>query len=130
MGDGKSVEVEAIRTFRLLLKTCVCLDLNETFIVTSFRQNLIFISTLNKFEYSYSFGNNKFSLFPDSKMVSIGSLLGYSNLYLLDTIASFNESLHLSTRYIKCKLTNEKFCHIMAQVIRSILQIENRETCI
>ena len=40
-------------------------------------------------------------------MVGTGSLSGYDNLYLLDTIASFNESLHLSTRGIKRKLTND-----------------------
>ena len=94
MGDSKLVEVEAIGTFRLLLKTCYYLDLNETFIVLSFRWNLISISTLDKFGYSYSFGNNKFSLFSDSKMVGTGSLSLYNNLYLLDTIALFNESLH------------------------------------
>ena len=107
VGDGKSVEVEAIGTFRLLLNTGFYLDLNETFIVPSFSQNFIFISTLNKFGYSFSFGNNKFSLFHYSKMVSTSSLSGYDNLYLLDIITSFNESLYLSTQGIKRKLTNE-----------------------
>ena len=37
VGNGKSVEVEAIGTFRLLLKTGYYLDLNETYIVPSFR---------------------------------------------------------------------------------------------
>ena len=63
--DGKSVEVEAIGKFRLLLRTGFHLDLNEIFIVLSFRQNLFSISTLDKFSYSCSFGNNKFSLFHD-----------------------------------------------------------------
>ena len=107
MGDGKSIKVEVIGTFRLLLKTGFYLDLNETFIVPSFRQNLISISTLDKFSYSCSFGNNKFSLFHYSNMVGIVSLSGYDNLYLLHTIVSFNESVHLSTRGIKQKLTNE-----------------------
>ena len=106
VGDGKSVEIEAIDTFRLSSKTGFYLDLKETFIVLSFRWNLISISTLDKFGYSCSFGNNKFSLFHDSKMVGIGSLSGYDNLYLFDTIASFNKSLHLSTRDIKRKLTD------------------------
>ena len=83
------------------------MDLNETFIVLAFRQNLVSISALDKFGFSYSFRNNKFSLFQDSKLVGTGSLSVYDNLYLLDTIASFNESLHLSTRGIKHKLTNE-----------------------
>ena len=107
VGDGKMVQVKAIGKFRLLLKTGFYLDLDETFIVPSFRRNLISISALDKFGYSCSFGNGKFSLFHDSKLVGSGSLSVYDNLYLIDTIASFNESLQLSTRGIKRKLTNK-----------------------
>ena len=112
MSDGKSVKVEVIGTFRLLLRTKFYLDLNETFIVSLFRQNLISISNLDKFRYSCSFENNKFSLFHDSKLVGTGSLSGYDNLYMLDTIASFNKSLHLSTQGIKHKLINENFASL------------------
>ncbi|CAH9082885.1 unnamed protein product [Cuscuta europaea] len=58
VGDGKRVEVEAIGVFRLLLKTGFYLDLKETFVVLSFRRNLISISALDKFGYSCSFGNS------------------------------------------------------------------------
>ena len=63
VGDGKKVEVEAIGIFRLLLKYGTYLDLNETFVVSSYRQNLVSISVLENFGYSCFFGNNKFSLF-------------------------------------------------------------------
>ena len=106
VGDGKSVEVEAIQTFRLL-RIEFYLGLNETFIVPSFRRNLISISALNKFKFSCSFGNSKFSLFQDSKLVGTSPFSSYDHLYLLDTIASFKESLHLSTRGIKRKLTTK-----------------------
>jgi hypothetical protein len=92
VGDGKAVKVEAIGTFRLLLKTGSYLDLKETFVVPSFRRNLVSVSTLDKFGYFCSFGDNKFSLFHDSKLVASGSLSGYDNLYLLDTVASSNET--------------------------------------
>ena len=69
--------------------------------------NLISISTLDKLRFSWLFGNSKFSLFQDSKLIGTSYLSCYDNLYLLDTIASFKESLHLSTRGIKQKLTNE-----------------------
>ena len=62
MGDGKTTKVEAIGTFRLFLKTGVYLDLKETYVVSSFRRNLISISVLDKFGYYCSFGNFKFSL--------------------------------------------------------------------
>ena len=66
VGDDNKVKVEAIGKFRLLLTTGAYLDLNETFIVPSFRRNLIYVSTLDKSGYSYLFGNGKFSLFHDS----------------------------------------------------------------
>ena len=52
------VVVEAIGTFRLQLKTRFYLDLFETFVVSSFRRNLISISSLEKFGFSCSFENN------------------------------------------------------------------------
>ena len=107
IGDGKKVEVEAIGIFRLLLKSGTYLDLNETFFVISFRRNLVSISILNKFGYSCSFGNNKFSLFQNSNLVGTGSLFYVDNLYILDTVASYHETLQLSTRGVKRKLTNE-----------------------
>ena len=97
VGDGKKVEVEAIETFRLLLKFGTYLDLNETFVVPLFRRNLVSMSVLNKFGYTYSFGNNKFSLFQNSNLVGTGSLSYVDNLYMLDTCASYHETLQLST---------------------------------
>ena len=83
------------------------MDLNETFVVPSFRRNLVSISVLDKFGYSCSFGNNKFSLFQNSNLVGTGSLSYVDNLYMLDTVASYHETLQLSTRGVKRKLTNE-----------------------
>ena len=51
MGNGKSIEVEAIEASRLLLRTSFYLDLNETFEVLSFRGILVSISALGKLEY-------------------------------------------------------------------------------
>ena len=48
VGDGKSVEVEAIEHFRLFLCTSFYLDLKDTFVVPSFRRNLVSISYLDK----------------------------------------------------------------------------------
>ena len=62
---------------------------------------------MDKFGYTCSFGNNKFSLLHNSNLVGIGSLSYVDNLYMLDTIASYHETLQLSTRGIKRKLTNE-----------------------
>ena len=107
VGDGKKVKVEAIETFRLFLKSGTYLDLNETYVVPSFRRNLVSISILDKFGYTCSFGNNKFSLFQNSNLVGTGSLYYVDNLYMLDTTASYHETLQLSTQGVKRKLTDE-----------------------
>ena len=107
VGDGKKVKVEAIGTFRLLLKSGTYCDLNETFFVLSFRRNFVSISVLDKFGYSCSFGNNKFSLFQNSNLVRTGSLFYIDNLYMLDIVASYHETLQLSIQGVKRKLTNE-----------------------
>jgi hypothetical protein len=43
-GDGKSVEVEAVRHFRLLLFIGFYLNLKDNFVVPLFRRNLILVS--------------------------------------------------------------------------------------
>ena len=53
VGDGKSVEVEATGHFRLLLKTRIYFDLKETFIVPSFRWNIVSIYVLDKLGYLF-----------------------------------------------------------------------------
>ena len=106
MGEGKTVTVKAIGTFRLLLKTGHFLSSEETYIVPSFRRNLVSVLVLDKFGYFCSFRNNKFNLFQDSNLIVTSSLSLHDNLYLLNTIASFNETLHTSSRGTKRKLTD------------------------
>ena len=81
------------------------MGLNETFVASSFRQSLISIYVLDKSGYFCSFGNNKVSLFCDSKLISTSSLI--DNLYMLDTVASYNEILHTSSRGTKQKLNKD-----------------------
>ncbi|KAH9741472.1 Integrase catalytic domain-containing protein [Citrus sinensis] len=107
VGDGKTVEVEAIGHFRLLMKTGCYLDLLDTFVVPSFRRNLISVSVLDKSGYSCSFVNRQFSLSINSNVIGTGLLNAYDNLYLLDTVSRYNENLHFSSRGIKRKLEKE-----------------------
>ena len=101
VGDDKLVDVEAIWTFRLLLKAGYYLDLKETYVEPSFRQNLVSISVLDKFGYSCSFGNSQFNLSLNLNIIGTGSLSLYDNLYFLDMVASFNETLHVNSRGTK-----------------------------
>ncbi|RVW21166.1 Retrovirus-related Pol polyprotein from transposon TNT 1-94 [Vitis vinifera] len=62
VGNGNKVAVKTIGLFRLQLDSRCTLDLEETFVVPSFRRNLISISCLDKFGYYCSFGNEMLKL--------------------------------------------------------------------
>lgn len=102
VGDNKLVEMEAIRYFRLLMCTIFYLDLKDTFVVSSFRRNLILVSYLDKSDYLCSFGNNMFKLSFYSNIVVTSSLMSHNNLYLIDikqdwifpTLQSYLWNLH------------------------------------
>ena len=98
--------MKAISLFRLQLDSSCTLDLNETFVVPSFRRNLIFVSCLDKYVYFCSFRNGMVSLYLNASVISTGSLI--DKLYKLNIKASNgNETLHSSNYDIKRKLTNE-----------------------
>lgn len=107
VGDGKSVEVEAIRHFRLIMCTRFYLDLKDIFVVPSFRRNLILVSYLDKSGYFCSFENNMFKLSFNSGIVGTGSLMGHDNLYLLGTIATYEETLNVESHGTKHKIDDK-----------------------
>ncbi|RDX68352.1 hypothetical protein CR513_52673, partial [Mucuna pruriens] len=98
--DDNKVAIKVIGTFILLLKIEFYLDLFETFVVSSFRKNLISIS--NKFDFSCFFENNKVSFYQNSNVVDYGSLI--SNLYMLDVFSSHNEILQTSYESFNVKV--------------------------
>jgi hypothetical protein len=107
VGDDNKAEVEVIWHFRLLLETGLYLDLFDTFVVPSFRQNLISIFALDKLCFSCSFGDEKFSLYRHSNIIASGFLSVMDNLYALDNIASYNETLNNETRNVRQELTHQ-----------------------
>ena len=74
-GNDTSARVEGIRTFRFLLNTCHFVDLIDTFVVPTFRRNLVFVSTLDKFSYTCTFGNRKVSIKYEDNVIGTGTLL-------------------------------------------------------
>ena len=64
---------------------------------------MISIFVLDKSGYSCSQGNGKFNLFQDSNFIGTGSLINNDNLYLLNIIASHNETLHSTSKCTKRK---------------------------
>jgi hypothetical protein len=91
VGDDNKAKVKTIGYFRLLLKTSLYLNLFDTFVVLSFRRNLISI----------------FALYRHSNMI-VSDFLSIMNIfYALDTIAFYNETLNNETQNIKQKLTHQ-----------------------
>ena len=88
---------KVIRHFRLSLGVGFYLNLKDTFLVLSFRQNLFLVSLLDKFGYSCSFGNNQFYLSLNSNIIDTSFLKAYDNLYMLEKIVSYNETLHVES---------------------------------
>ena len=90
------------------------------------------ISILDKSGYYCSFGSLKFSISLNSNVIGTGSLFVHDNLYLLDTVASFNETLYTSIHGTKRKLTNKdsimlwhkRLGHISKQRIQRLVSNE------
>ena len=101
------MEVEAIGTFRLLLRTGFYLDLIETHVVPSLRRNLVYVPILDTSGYFCSFGNEKVILYQNSNLV--GSVLYYVTIIyiFLTLLLHLMNPLHVSTVGIKRKLTSE-----------------------
>ena len=76
-----STRVEGFGTFRLLLNTGHFVYLIDTFVVPTFRCNLVYVSTLDKFGYTCTFGNKKVSIKYEDNIIGTRSLLHHNNLY-------------------------------------------------
>ena len=74
VGNGNEAAVKVIGLFRLYLDSGCTLDLEETFVVSSFRRNLIFVPCLDKFGYCCSFRNGMVSFYLNSNVIGTGSL--------------------------------------------------------
>jgi len=100
VGNSNKAAVKVIGLFRLQLDSGCTLDLEVTFIVPSFRHNLIFVSCLDKCGYYCSFRNGMVSLYLNSNVIGTCSLT--DKLYKLNIKASNgNETLHSSNYGIK-----------------------------
>ncbi|KAK2989555.1 hypothetical protein RJ640_023555 [Escallonia rubra] len=91
VGNGEKAQVEAVGTLRLVLESGFNLDLVDTVYVPSMTRNLISVSRLDAYGYSFKFENKGFSFFLYSRVIGSGLLEG--NLYKLLLNASFTESL-------------------------------------
>ncbi|RDY07775.1 hypothetical protein CR513_08064, partial [Mucuna pruriens] len=131
--DDNKVAIETIGTFMLQLKIGFHLDLFETFIVPSFRRNLISISSLDKFSFSYSFGNNKRKLIENS-IILWHKRLGHISKQRIQRLVldEILESLDLSNfkvcvECIKGKRTNIR--KLGAKRAKNVLELIHIDIC-
>lgn len=93
VADENPVHVEAIAHFRLFFVSSYFLDLKDTFVVPSFRRNLVSGPWLNISGYSCLTEKGTTTLSLNSVFIGTGKLLENHSLYMLDTINSMDESL-------------------------------------
>ncbi|RDY05920.1 hypothetical protein CR513_10174, partial [Mucuna pruriens] len=87
--------------------------------------NLISISSLDKFGFSYSFGNNKVSLYQNSNVVGSSSLI--DNLYMFDVVSSYNEILQTSSQG---HISKQRIERLVLDERLEPLDLSNFEVCV
>nr|CAN71521.1 hypothetical protein VITISV_037359 [Vitis vinifera] len=107
-GNQISSHVEAVGTYRLVLRFGSVLDLERTFYVPFFSRNLISISRLLPYGFSFKFASISFHLIKDNDVVGDGILdNGLFKLYL-NPIFNHNLTIMHGNIGIKHAVINEK----------------------
>ena len=143
-GNKMGSHVEAIGTCYLTLNSGFVLELQKTFYVPSFSRNLISVSRLVPFGYSFHFSETSFSLIYKSECLGNGILSdGLYCIFLQNDTA--HNSLHVQTGIKRCvvkedssTLWHRRLGHISIDRIKrlvndgvlSTLDFTDFETCV
>ncbi|WKA02171.1 hypothetical protein VitviT2T_020389 [Vitis vinifera] len=143
-GNKMGSHVEAIGTCYLTLNSGFVLELQKTFYVPSFSRNLISVSKLVPFGYSFHFSETSFSLIYKSECVGNGILSDGLYCIFLQNDTAYN-SLHVQTGIKRCvvkedssTLWHRRLGHISIDRIKrlvndgvlSTLDFTDFETCV
>jgi hypothetical protein len=143
-GNKMGSHVEAIGTCYLTLSSGFVLELEKNFYVPSFSRNLISVSRLVPFGYSFNFSEIYFSLFYKSDCVGNGILS--DGLYCINLQNNvIYDSMHVNTGTKRCvinddssKLWHRRLGHISIERIKRLvnegvlntLDFTDFETCV
>ena len=105
-GNKMSSHVEAIGTCYLTLRSGFVLELEKTLYVPSFSRNLISVSRLVPFGYSFNFLETSFSLFYKSDCVGNGILSNGLYCINLQNNVPYN-SMHVHTGTKRCAINED-----------------------
>jgi hypothetical protein len=121
--------VEAVETFRIILKSGYVLDLENVFFIPKFSRNLIYVSILDDDGFGFWFINSTFSIFKGEQF--IGGGIKVDGLFKIDLDPNFeNNYLSLHTDVgIKRSLMNQssallwhrRFGHISIERIKRLV---------
>ena len=106
-GNKMCSHVEAVGICSLVLSSGFNLNLKKTFYVPSFSRNLISISRLIPFGYSFNFLETSFDLFYKSDLVGNGTLFDSLFFINLKNDTTHNVVMHVDTsvkRYVIMKI--------------------------
>lgn len=90
MGKRVKARVKSIRVVKLHLTTWHFLDLLNTAYIPSIMRNLIYVSILDRCEYTFHFGDIKIYLFRNSELAGSNTL--YDSLYMIYLFSYTTES--------------------------------------
>ena len=129
LGNQISSHVEAVETYRLVLISVFVLNLENTFFVLSFSRNLISVSRLLPYGFSFKFVGISFHLIKDNVIVGDGIL--DNGLFKLKLNPSFNHSLTTIHGNVSIKrgvineksstLWHKRLGHISIEIIKRLV---------
>ncbi|KAL5851864.1 hypothetical protein ACOSQ3_006982 [Xanthoceras sorbifolium] len=90
MKNEVKVEAEYIGVVRLHLSLSHFLELNDTVYILSISRNLIYVSLLDRADYTFHFSDGKVFLYRDNVYIGFGTLC--DGLYMIDLIPNFAQS--------------------------------------
>ncbi|WVZ17437.1 hypothetical protein V8G54_010419 [Vigna mungo] len=91
MGNRMKARIEGIGTYRLIINTGYCLNLEKCLYVPSCARNLIFVAKLDCLGFNFRIENDIFHLYKLSYYYGSGTLV--DGLYRLNLDVNFSESL-------------------------------------
>lgn len=91
MGNRMKARIEGIRTYRLILDTGYCLNLEKCLYVPGCARNLISVAKLDCLGFNFRIENDIFHLYKLSYYYGSGTLV--DDLYRLNLDVNFSESL-------------------------------------
>jgi len=97
--------IEGIGTYRLILDTRCCLDLEKCLYVPDCARNLVSVGKLDNVGFDVKIGNNTFSLYKRNTFYGSGVLI--DNLYRFNLDVNFVESLF----HVEHSIGNKRSAH-------------------